>query len=1307
MLHASALHFCESVEASPGGFLLTMELLSKTSRPEVEFYCLQSIQRALQGPSRHHDLNSNNNNNVGTGHLQQSPQDRIRTRTSLMRWIESLTNKPPPPAYVWKKTGVVMALLIKHEFPNEWPTAFDELCHSLNHGGKYAADLFLATLQALDEEIVSVHGQEATRIKDAMRVLAVPKIVASFSALIASYQNIDPEIVRQTLTTCSLYVSWIDIGLVTSDPFLSLWFNACRDIRYRGAATGLLSRALRKGMSYGAKIHLVHNLGLADAAVDLANVVLGTSSSEPINNNVRLSYSPPPLVPSAWLSIMGSTTTSNHHHHPSTFISPISLTTNNHHHSHQGRLNTPILLHHLTNNGQQPPLSPVLSSVASTSSAPSSPMIFNSTTLNNNDDFITEVGKFCETLGVELLKCRESAMEAHDQAAVLATEQLLERAVASMLTCLSTSDMRIHRPALEFAILLDAKYCTENLLHAALWCAKHIVQSSMKRISTSSSLTVVPPPSAFTMNNNVTTTNIILPTIEEIDELSRTVKRFFTQLTKKIPPRQILTYLEKAVAYFLHPTCVDKPSADIEALLFLIYSFGDGATDLVHRTGLKDDVEQFDRLLDGIFSSDLPSHASPKVIALHHDLAAKYVIALRAQPIGKVCHVLESLVGRGGVHHPHPKVRSRSVGVVLRFVRSLGPLPAFAQLVDPILNVLQDVLRIDLQSILSSTPQGVFSTRPRSGSMNNFIMRGSSSGSGSGGGGGNNNNANSSGTTSSGNSNNPSGGGVGSSSIIMDDFNQYDDYTNHNHYSNEFLQPVFSLSDSMSLYEVVGLLLWSCDQREKQLSYFTAVVEPLMGNISHSVQLCNQIRERCVVNNNNSNMDSQSWIVSAWIEWEPCMMWAAASLEAFSCVAKCGSMLMIGGSSSSTTNTPGNSLTPPTMTILTPAAAANNTTPAATDTVPVRRWDITIGFLKMKFQSCIETIFILLTGLTQEMSLLPRTERIYSRMLQTFELIMSSFKRLCHSMIQCLGIEFLSFTKPVIEVLLLGNNDAMDIAKPFALLNQMMSTFRGQMITQLDQVLIPVLRAANSKIAPIANRVHPNQNDLVELIVLEKELFTFLSYIAMFDLSRTLLTQQHLPYLDELLRMLTDGLASIPDASVQQKCCITLQALIKEWAGTTTTTSLGDTHNNGDGNFKNIFSQFVFERVTQSSFQATAQPHFDLRDAACMNLLVAICGLHRLCVEKYGDTWLQYVCNGYLPSVNCPPSVAQEYCTAIINVKSAKSLKNEFRRLFLGGTATTTTTATTPTTTIMSSNNNNNIMGGEDINYMSRMSSGE
>ncbi|CAN0025633.1 unnamed protein product, partial [Ectocarpus fasciculatus] len=154
-----ATRYCEEVKGSQDGWRLALELFRVTVRPEARFFCLGCLQDALGA-------------RAGARRRVESQHDRFLIREAVMGWLAQVgggggAELDAQETFIRTKVAVVLALLVKSDYPETWTDAFDQLRSVLvvgsSSGGRSAAaarahvELYLRVLCALDEEVVSFH----------------------------------------------------------------------------------------------------------------------------------------------------------------------------------------------------------------------------------------------------------------------------------------------------------------------------------------------------------------------------------------------------------------------------------------------------------------------------------------------------------------------------------------------------------------------------------------------------------------------------------------------------------------------------------------------------------------------------------------------------------------------------------------------------------------------------------------------------------------------------------------------------------------------------------------------------------------------------------------------------------------------------------------------------------------------------------------------------------------------------------------------------------------------------------------------
>lgn len=175
------------------------------------------------------------------------------------------------PAYLKNKLAQITVCLIGLEYPSLFGTPFIQLMPNLSNNDLGSIDFFMRVLSSLDDDLISQdyprspdQSMAATRVKDAMREQCVPQIVSFCFDTVSCYRVNEPDIAAMVLETFKKYVSWIDIGLVANDAFLSLLFNVMQTRESKDclkcAAANCVLAIVSKRMDARQKLALLHTL---------------------------------------------------------------------------------------------------------------------------------------------------------------------------------------------------------------------------------------------------------------------------------------------------------------------------------------------------------------------------------------------------------------------------------------------------------------------------------------------------------------------------------------------------------------------------------------------------------------------------------------------------------------------------------------------------------------------------------------------------------------------------------------------------------------------------------------------------------------------------------------------------------------------------------------------------------------------------------------------------------------------------------------------------------------------------------------
>jgi hypothetical protein len=155
---AAAQQRCDSIKEASGALGFVCQLFEASSVSEVRFWCLQSIEEILN--HKYEILN-------------------VSERQGLQNWLVHVacqnTNLMGGHVFLQNKLAQVYAILIRHEYPEQWEAPFTSLLCNLQMGEEVIA-MFLRVLRAVDAEIINAECHRsaadagvAMRVKDALR----------------------------------------------------------------------------------------------------------------------------------------------------------------------------------------------------------------------------------------------------------------------------------------------------------------------------------------------------------------------------------------------------------------------------------------------------------------------------------------------------------------------------------------------------------------------------------------------------------------------------------------------------------------------------------------------------------------------------------------------------------------------------------------------------------------------------------------------------------------------------------------------------------------------------------------------------------------------------------------------------------------------------------------------------------------------------------------------------------------------------------------------------------------------------------
>ncbi|ETW07728.1 hypothetical protein H310_02175 [Aphanomyces invadans] len=263
---AEAEMYCLAAKQTSYQFFL--QLFQASTHDQVKFYSLQALQEYLTEGSPFH--------------AQLTYNMSLHIRTELVAWLQVQDHLP---SFLKTKLAVVIALLIRHDYPDAWGSAFHDLLALLPRG-PFMVEMYFCILNATYEEIVEFdstrYGAEYAshnmKIKDAMRDGPSSCIAQSFDVIynvLTAYDRSNTHLLALSLAaleTLQKYIQWVDIGLVMR--FVPLLYHTLQHFdALRCRAANCINQVVAKGMLPDKKLALYTSLEIVPVLTALQPVL--------------------------------------------------------------------------------------------------------------------------------------------------------------------------------------------------------------------------------------------------------------------------------------------------------------------------------------------------------------------------------------------------------------------------------------------------------------------------------------------------------------------------------------------------------------------------------------------------------------------------------------------------------------------------------------------------------------------------------------------------------------------------------------------------------------------------------------------------------------------------------------------------------------------------------------------------------------------------------------------------------------------------------------------------------------------------
>ncbi|KAA8494796.1 Exportin-T [Porphyridium purpureum] len=304
-LVGQAVRYTDAVRVSPEGWRFCLEKLMQPYQAATKFWCLGVLaERYVASSARRHEAHtaaaSKDHPNAAADLVRSGsstappicivsddviqPQDRALFRQACLMYLAFLTEREASaPSFLKNKLAQLIALVVRYDYPHEWPNVFFELIQFVENGpGALATrvELFFRIMRGVDEEVTSLSAFQQNKhhsmtVREGLRSSAIIGLTNIWHGCIRTDEQANERFAVWALDTLKRYSEWIDITLVLQDStigFISSMLGAERMGRYNkihASCASALSAIVSKRMGVEDKMNLLERLQVLDLLRDM------------------------------------------------------------------------------------------------------------------------------------------------------------------------------------------------------------------------------------------------------------------------------------------------------------------------------------------------------------------------------------------------------------------------------------------------------------------------------------------------------------------------------------------------------------------------------------------------------------------------------------------------------------------------------------------------------------------------------------------------------------------------------------------------------------------------------------------------------------------------------------------------------------------------------------------------------------------------------------------------------------------------------------------------------------------------------
>ncbi|KAI8146411.1 armadillo-type protein [Fennellomyces sp. T-0311] len=242
--------------------------------------------------------------------------------------------------------------------------------------------------------------------------------------------------------------------------------------------------------------------------------------------------------------------------------------------------------------------------------------------------------------------------------------------------------------------------------------------------------------------------------------------------------------------------------------------------------------------------------------------------------------------------------------------------------------------------------------------------------------------------------------------------------------------------------------------------------------------------------------------------------------------------------------------------------------------------------------------------------------------------------------INCLGSEALPYLPAFINGLL-TECQVPELVDFLPFIGMISYKFKPMIHSILDELLLPLVK----RVFDFLNTSPSGTDEALLFIDLRKAYLNFILSCFNADLHGVLVSERNIGHLSTILQTILHFAKNNEDPSTQKMAFAVFMKMVQAW---------------GSGEGIATFNQFVYNELIPATFAVPMHASFNVADGQSILVFGEMTSIQRTLYSKQGAEFLEYMNNVFLPSMQCPPKMAQEYCQALQQYDN-RGFKNFFQ----------------------------------------------